>query len=205
MSYRIALHQPNFIPWFPFFYKMAMVDKFVILNHVQFEKNGYQNRFKYKDKWITKPINQGIENICDKDYIDLKYSIYPHGSSPKGSVAVLNMKWIDAIKDTFNIKCELTDDWLFYETRPADKTKKLIDIIKGQTRGILDVIYVTSESAKEKYLDENLMREAEINIEYCETPKHLQRSTFEIIEEYGIEGAIKQLPVRRENEILNTR
>lgn len=199
MSYKIALHQPAFVPWFPFFYKMAMVDKFVLLNHVQFEKNGYQNRFKYKDKWITKPVNQGIENICDKNYVDLKYSVYPYSSNPKGSVSVLNMKWIDAIKDTLNIDCELTDDWLFHETRPADKTKKLIDIIKGHTRGIIEVTYITNDSAKDKYLDENMMREADIEIEYCTVPKNLQRSTFEIIEEYGIEGAIKQLP--KESEI----
>lgn len=197
--FRIAIHQPNFVPWFPFFYKMAMVDKFVLLNHVQFEKGGYQNRFKYKDKWITKPVNQGVEHIADKDYVDLKYNVYPYSSKPGGSISVLNMKWIVALRDTFNIKVDLTDDWLFHETRPADKTKKLIDIIQGQTRGILDVVYVTSESAKDKYLDESMMRESGIEIEYCKVPKHLQRSTFEIIEEYGIEGAIKQLP--KESEI----
>lgn len=192
--FRVACHQPNFLPWFPFFYKMAMVDHFILLNHVQFEKNGYQNRFKYKDKWITKPIHQGTEYICDKNYIGLEYKVVQHSSNPKGSVSVLNMKWIDAIKDTLNIKAYLTTDWLFHGTRPADKTLKLIDIIQGQTRGKMDVTYVTSKSAKEKYLNENAFREAGINIEYCEVPKNLQRSTFEIIEEYGIEGAINQLP-----------
>ena len=55
--------------------------------------------------------------------------------------------------------------------------------------------------AKDKYLDEKLFRQYELDIEYCKVPKHLQKATFEIFEEYGIDGAIKQLPMRK-NGIL---
>ena len=50
---RVSIHQPNFVPWYPFFQKIKEVDVFVILKECQFEKNGYQNRFNFNDKWYT--------------------------------------------------------------------------------------------------------------------------------------------------------
>ena len=41
----ITIHQPNFMPWYPFFEKIQQADIFVLLGHCQFEKNGFQNRF----------------------------------------------------------------------------------------------------------------------------------------------------------------
>jgi len=66
----IAIHQPNFFPWLPFFEKMKSVDKFVILNHCQFEKNNYQNRFLYKDSWCTMSVQKGLDLIIEKKYIN---------------------------------------------------------------------------------------------------------------------------------------
>ena len=186
---RVAIHQPNFIPHFPFFYKMAMVDIFVILSEVQFEKNGYQNRFKYRDKWITKPVHNGVELLSQKDYIDLDPD--PRYFHATGSVKELNMKWIHAIKDTFNIKTILAGD---YMNSSKSGTERLIELIKENKGNV----YVTNSEAKEKYLDEELMKENGIEIEYCKVPNNLQRSTFEIIEEFGIEGAIRNLPKRRD-------
>jgi hypothetical protein len=181
---RIAIHQPNFVPWFPFFYKMAMVDTFILLTHVQFEKNGFQNRFKHKDKWITKSIRSGVEEIAEKEYTGGK------------KVVDLNTAWIKAIAATLEIDTLITDDGLYHETRAADPTEKLIDIIRTQARyrGVEEITYITSESSKDKYLDENLMRSSGIGIEYCKVPKNLHKSTFEVFEEFGVDGAIKQLP-----------
>lgn len=66
----VAIHQPNFFPWIPFFEKIRSVDVFVILGHCQFEKNNYQNRFFYRDVWRTMSTNKGLEPIVDKRYID---------------------------------------------------------------------------------------------------------------------------------------
>ena len=181
---KIAIHQPNFIPWFPFFYKMAMVDVFVLLENVQFEKNGYQNRFKYKDKWITKPVKRGVELLSKKDYVELNPD--PRMFHNTGSVSELNHKWIYAIKDTLDIKTQLTSDYLHSRKTGTERLIELIKENNGKT-------YVTNPTAKDKYLDESLIKSSGIDIEYCVVPKRLQKSTFEILEEYGIEGAIKQL------------
>lgn len=65
----ITIHQPNFVPWYPFFEKMEQADLFVILAHCQFEKNNYQNRF-YADGWNTMSVNKGLEPITKKRYVN---------------------------------------------------------------------------------------------------------------------------------------
>lgn len=56
----LAAHQPNYLPWCGYFYKMAHCDVFVILDDVQFTKNSYQNRTRIKSPkgpvWLTQPV-----------------------------------------------------------------------------------------------------------------------------------------------------
>lgn len=68
----VAAHQPNFIPWLGYFDKMAKVDLFVIVDHVQMERQSFQNRTKVKTgdgaRWVTVPVLQASrdERIVDK-------------------------------------------------------------------------------------------------------------------------------------------
>ena len=66
----VSIHQPNFVPWKPFFDKIAQSDLFVILGHCQFEKNNYQNRFKVGDKWHTMSVASGNIPIVEKRYLN---------------------------------------------------------------------------------------------------------------------------------------
>jgi len=56
----VSVHQPNFLPWIGYFYKIAKSDIFVYLDNVQFIKRSYINRVKIKTingaKWITVPV-----------------------------------------------------------------------------------------------------------------------------------------------------
>lgn len=67
---KIAIHQPNFFPYYGFFQKMEQVDVFVIMGHCQFEKNNYQNRFNLENEWYTMSVNKGLDPINSKVYID---------------------------------------------------------------------------------------------------------------------------------------
>jgi hypothetical protein len=40
---RIAIHQPNYIPWLGYFYKISQADYFVFLDDVQYSNNGMHN------------------------------------------------------------------------------------------------------------------------------------------------------------------
>lgn len=56
----VAIHQPNFLPWLGFFYKMVRADMFVLLDSVAFAKGSYTNRIKIKSAagpaWLTVPV-----------------------------------------------------------------------------------------------------------------------------------------------------
>ncbi len=68
----ISIHQPNFLPWFPFFQKISEADIFVIMGHCQFEKNNFQNRFQINDKWQTLRVKKGNDPIVEKEYLNAK-------------------------------------------------------------------------------------------------------------------------------------
>lgn len=56
----VAIHQPNFLPWLGYFYKMARAEHFILLDSVPFAKGSYTNRVKIKTasgpQWLTVPI-----------------------------------------------------------------------------------------------------------------------------------------------------
>lgn len=171
---RVGIHQPNFFPHFGFFYKMSMCDKFVILSEVQFEKNGYQNRYflQGKQKWVTMPVNGGLEPIFKKSYTN---SVH---------LETLNLSIINNLKDILSINCEIVKDVVSNNR----STQRLIDNLNhyGATA------YVTSPSAKNKYLDEQAIKNAGIDIIYS-SHKNEKLNILEMFELYGIEGTRKQL------------
>ena len=63
----VYVHQPEYLPWVGFFDKMARCDTFVILDDVQYEHGGFQNRNRVRTRegwiWLTVPIaHSGDEN-----------------------------------------------------------------------------------------------------------------------------------------------
>jgi len=68
----VAIHQPHFLPWLGYLHRMAQVDLFVLLDHVQFERRNYQNRTMIRmdgeTRWLTVPVvqNSQKERIVDK-------------------------------------------------------------------------------------------------------------------------------------------
>jgi WbqC-like protein family len=56
----VAAHQPNYLPWLGYFYKIGHCDVFVLLDDVQFTKNSYENRTRVKGPkgpfWLTQPV-----------------------------------------------------------------------------------------------------------------------------------------------------
>jgi hypothetical protein len=56
-----AIHQPNFLPWLGYFYKMRKSDCFVLLDDVQYIRRGFTSRVKIKnpslgEQWLTMPV-----------------------------------------------------------------------------------------------------------------------------------------------------
>lgn len=58
---KIAIHQPEFFPWPGFFYQMALADRYIVLDHVQFKKGYFENRNRIASprkevSFITAPV-----------------------------------------------------------------------------------------------------------------------------------------------------
>lgn len=53
---RVAIHQPDLLPYTGFFYKMAISDAFVVARHDQFKKYGYQRRARMRGTWCSIPL-----------------------------------------------------------------------------------------------------------------------------------------------------
>ena len=62
----VSIHQPNFMPWYPYFQKMQQADIFVVLENCQFEKNGFQNRFNMNNTWYTMSTTRKLIPINEK-------------------------------------------------------------------------------------------------------------------------------------------
>jgi len=72
---RVAIHQSQYLPWPPYFKKMIAADCFVLMDSVQFQKNGMQNRNQVRNKqgtfWLTIPVSGKLEDhITDKSIAD---------------------------------------------------------------------------------------------------------------------------------------
>lgn len=58
---RVAIHQPNFMPWAGYFYKLLRSDKFIFFDTVQFPRGkSFCSRVKIKstsgERWLTVPV-----------------------------------------------------------------------------------------------------------------------------------------------------
>ena len=166
---RLAIHQPNFFPHYPFFKKMMEVDIFVILSQCQFEKNNFQNRFKHKDKWHTMRVPHGLTPICEKEYIDpfkdwkkIKdslpdYKIGEFDSCIERNLASTNINIIRKIKKSLGIFTALLEDHPTILTGTA----RLVDICK--TYG---ATHYLSGSSGINYMDLELFEREGIKVEY---------------------------------------
>ena len=70
---KIGVHQPNFLPWSGYFYKIQKSDKFIFLDDALVSKKNldYLNRSLFltngKKKYFTIPINRNFKQIKIKD------------------------------------------------------------------------------------------------------------------------------------------
>lgn len=173
----LAAHQPNLIPHLPYFRKMQLADKFVLMAHCQFEKNGWTNRFKYKDKWMTMPVMGGKELIYYKRYVNG----YP--------LVEVNTPLIFAFAKMLGINTDKVH--LDYDTIESG-TNRIIDYCK---RFDCDE-YLTNPEAEEKYLDIQKMEREGIKVIPFEVSNDYKISLFEAFEKWGIEGTGKMVRKR---------
>jgi hypothetical protein len=62
---RLGILQPGYLPWLGFFEQLECVDRFVVLDDVQYDKGGWRNRNRVKTaqgvRWLTVPVQVSLE------------------------------------------------------------------------------------------------------------------------------------------------
>lgn len=140
----ISIHQPNFFPWYPFFQKIELADKFVILQNCQFEKNNFQNRFNKDGKWYTMSVNKGLEPIIEKKYV------------------FFQRDWMNIKKGLPKYRkiLDLFDDCLSENLSETNSNVilKIVDLLKIDTEIIFD--YPTNLKSTERLVDISIKNNA---------------------------------------------
>lgn len=87
----ITGHQSEYLPYAGFFYKVQKSDKFIFVNHVQFQKEGFQNRNKIRTghglggwTWLTIPVitkNKLPQKINEVEIDNSRYWAKKHWKS----------------------------------------------------------------------------------------------------------------------------
>lgn len=167
---RVAIHQANFFPHKAFFDKMSSVDVFVIMGWCQYEKNGYQNRFKYNGQWNTMSVNRGLEPIMHKTYVNPQEdfarivkripTLERFTDLIHESLYLTNTRIILKIAETIGLTTPIEHDHQTHLTA----TERLVDICKHYKADV----YLSGPSGR-KYLDESLFTMAGIKVEYQES------------------------------------
>lgn len=130
---KIAVHQPNYLPWLGYFHKMSRADVFIFLDDAQFTKGGYTNRVRILasngPRWLTVPIHVSLgQRILEvepskkgwkKSHIDLLRNEYRGAgcfkeilpelaaileSAPDSNLAEINISLLMALADKLGIR-----------------------------------------------------------------------------------------------------
>ena len=66
----VGIHQLHYVPWLRYFEKIARSDTFIVLDNIQFSKNGWQNRNKVKTAGgatlLTAPVTASLGDTLDR-------------------------------------------------------------------------------------------------------------------------------------------
>ncbi|HOP50613.1 MAG TPA: WbqC family protein [Ignavibacteriales bacterium] len=190
---KIAILQPNYIPWKGYFDIINMVDIFVLYDDVQYTVRDWRNRNKIKTKfgtqWLTIPCD-GTQNKIIKDVkviwdekwnfkhwktIEHNYCKANYFKSYKEFFAELycnlnenylweiNLKFIESINSLLGIKTKIILSSELNYNRNLKKSERLLDILKY----LGATNYLSGPSAKE-YILEDLFTKENIKIEWMD-------------------------------------
>lgn len=190
---RVSIHQPDYLPWLPYFNKIKNVDIFVFLDCAQYSKNKFHNRNKIRTSqgwvYLTIPIprDQYEKKIFEvalpknRDWrrkhwksILISYSRAPYFKEYKDFfeniyqsefeyLADLNIEIIKYLKDRFNFSARFVCESELKINKELKGSERLLAILKE-----LKANYYLSGSSGRRYLDLSLFEKENIQVEFQE-------------------------------------
>lgn len=188
----VAIHQPNYMPWLGYFYKMARADVFVLLDDAQFSKNSVINRVRVlKDgapRWLTVPVRvhlgQAINTVVPaaadwaRRHLDALRQFYTGATqfkavwpeieaiylgAPDADLAVINRHMIAGLANRLGIKTRIASASDF-NTGTAQGTDRLVAITQAVASG---GTYLSGKGGA-KYQDERAFADAGLTLRYTD-------------------------------------
>jgi WbqC-like protein len=130
----VAIHQPQYLPWLPYFDKLDSCDVFVYLDNVQFQKNGVQNRNQIKSAtgatWLTVPVHGSLsKSIAETGIVDARWK-KKHVSTIEMSYSrAPHVKWFSE-----RLKPVLERDWSLLSDLNIAVTELMLDSLGIQCK-----------------------------------------------------------------------
>ena len=187
---RIAIHQPQYLPWLGYLDKLDRADVFVLLDTVQFKKNEWQNRNRIRTaqgwQYLTVPVlhefPQRLDQVRINNQTDWRrkhqtalethyrrapyYDRYAPAfralfSRDWERLAPLNVEVLRVLTEAFEIRTRLVEASRF--SAGDDRTGRLVDLCKslGADR------YLAGEGGR-AYMNVGEFEEAGISVEFQE-------------------------------------
>lgn len=185
---RVGIHQPHYLPWLRYLQKIAASDVFILLDDVDYTKNGWQNRNKIKcaTGWIylTVPVKSSLGQpisdvqIAPGDWaakhlraIEMNYSRAPYFDTYIRSFADIYKTPWNSLRDLNQTMLEFYLTVLGITTRIVRSSDLAVhevstDRLISLCRAVGGTSYFTGEYAVDAYLDTGAFERAGIGLEF---------------------------------------
>ncbi len=183
----VGIHQLHYLPWLRYFEKIARSDVFVVLDSIQYNKNGWQNRNRIKGPQgavlLTVPVRAGYQQRLDEVQINnaspwrkkhWRGIVQCYGKTPFfdhyapvleetyaqswESLNTLNRHMLHLFVDALGI-----DTRIVYASdldAPGEATERLVQLVQA----VSGTQYYSGAFALEAYLDAKVLAEAQIEL-----------------------------------------
>jgi len=226
-----AIHQPNFIPWLGFFHKIRCSDIFVVLDDVQFPKQGgnWINRVRINasgsPRWLTVPVYRpaGLQTIREvrthesswaeehMRILELHYRDAPYFADVRGVIEEIFAERVDSLLE-FNMRAIV----LLLDVLGKDEKEKLVlssslEVTSSGTRRLVDLVRGSGSSSymcgmgSAGYLDSAEFESASISLvmqEFVEENRPQLRAG-EFLRGLSIVDALFMVGINGTNEIID--
>jgi len=187
----VAMHQPNFIPWLGFFYKLAHADVFILVDTIQFSAKNYTNRVEVRSvegiKWLTVPVRhhfgQMIRDVAIEEteswrathlaMLRMCYGRYPffhevfplaeewYDGAQVESLSVFNENIIRRVAELLDLHAEIV------RSSSLGCTGVKTDLILSLTHSVGASVYLSGQGGA-NYQDEHEFERAGIELHYSD-------------------------------------
>ncbi|MBW7452499.1 WbqC family protein [Paenibacillus sepulcri] len=184
---KAAIHQSQYIPWVPYIKKVASADIFIIMDNVQFQSNGVQNRNRIRNKagqfWLTVPVTGNLADTIGEKRIVGRDWATKHWKSLQASYSKAPFwgMYRDELFQLYEQNCstllEVNQLFFTYLIKKMSITTKIIhlsdlninakkaDLVLQACKDVNAEIYISGTGSK-AYLNEEIFRQEGIRIDY---------------------------------------